>query len=97
MIDRTKIAVLYGLDALFCLLVIPFSYFWYEEWDEESTLGSRIRGAAKYSVLFLVITVGLLLTGFFIPLKDPGHVNFDYVKHLLTENRNSPFLLFTRC
>jgi LMBR1 domain-containing protein 1 len=86
--------VLYGLDALFCLLIIPFSYFWYEEWDEESTLGSRVRGALKYSVLFLLITIALLLTGFFIPMsKDlTGHVDLDYLKHLLSENRNSLIL-----
>ena len=81
--------VLYGVDALFCLLIIPFSYFWYEEWDEESTLGSRVRGALKYSILFLVITVALLLTGFFIPMSHDltGHVDLDYLKHLLSENR----------
>ena len=74
---------------MFCLLIIPFSYFWYEEWDEESTLGSRVRGALKYSVLFLVITVALLLTGFFIPLRKdlPDRVDLDYLKHLLSENR----------
>jgi LMBR1 domain-containing protein 1 len=83
--------VLYGVDALFCLLIIPFSYFWYEEWDEESTLGSRVQGALKYSVLFLVITIALLLTGFFIPIsKDlKSHIDFDYFKHLLTENRTA--------
>lgn len=81
--------VLYGVDALFCLLIIPFSYFWYEEWDEESTLGSRVRGALKYSILFLVITIGLLLTGFFIPLSNDltGHLDLDYLKHLLSDNR----------
>ncbi|KAL9010755.1 MAG: hypothetical protein Q9180_009261, partial [Flavoplaca navasiana] len=25
---------LYSLDAVLCLLVIPFTYFWYEEYDE---------------------------------------------------------------
>jgi LMBR1 domain-containing protein 1 len=81
--------VLYGVDALFCLLIIPFSYFWYEEWDEESTLGTRVRGALKYSALFLAITIALLLTGFFIPMsKDlTGHIDLDYFKHLLAGNR----------
>lgn len=94
--DEVLTVVLYGLDALFCLLIIPFSYFWYEEWDEESTLGSRVRGALKYSILFLLITVALLLTGFFIPMsKDlTGHVDLDYLKHLLSENRN---LLVLHC
>lgn len=26
--------VLYSFDALLCLLLIPFAYFWYEEYDE---------------------------------------------------------------
>ena len=84
--------VLYAVDALFCLLIIPFSYFWYEEWDEDSTLGSRIRGALKYSILFLAITVALLLTGFFVPIsKDlTGHIGLDYLKNLLSENRTLP-------
>jgi LMBR1 domain-containing protein 1 len=86
---------LYGVDALFCLLIIPFSYFWYEEWDEESTLGTRVRGALKYSALFLAITIALLLTGFFIPMsKDlSGHLDLDYLKHLLSENRTTTPLL----
>lgn len=81
--------VLYGIDALFCLLIIPFTYFWYEEWDGDSTLASRVAGALKYSILFLAITVALLLTGFFIPMsKDlTGHVDLDYLKHLVSENR----------
>jgi LMBR1 domain-containing protein 1 len=88
--DRSD-TVLYGVDALFCLLIIPFSYFWYEEWDEESTLGTRVRGALKYSILFLAITIALLLTGFFIPMSHDltGHVDLDYLKHLLSENRTS--------
>ena len=82
-----------------CLLIIPFSYFWYEEWDEESTLGSRVRGALKYSILFLVITVALLLTGFFIPLSHDltGHVDLDYLKHLLSENRMTVSFCNTDC
>jgi LMBR1 domain-containing protein 1 len=55
----------------------------------ESTLGTRVRGALKYSILFLAITVALLLTGFFIPMSHDltGHVDLDYLKHLLSENR----------
>ena len=84
------------MDALFCLLIIPFSYFWFEEWDEESTLGTRVRGALKYSILFLAITVTLLLTGFFIPLSQDltGHVDLDYLKHLLSENHGEKALSF---
>ena len=85
----TVTVVLYAIDAVFCLLIIPFTYFWYEEWDEESTLGSRVRGASKYSALFLLITLALLLTGFFIPISHDltGGIDLDYLKHLLSQNR----------
>jgi len=93
----TVTAVLYAIDSLFCLLIIPFTYFWYEEWDEESTLGSRVRGASKYSALFLLITLALLLTGFFIPISHDltGGIDLDYLKHLLSENRAFHVLTLT--
>jgi hypothetical protein len=51
----------------------------------------------KYSLLFLVITVALLLTGFFIPLRQdlPDRVDLDYLKHLLSENRRHSFISLT--
>lgn len=86
--------VLYSLDALLCLLVIPFTYFWYEEYDEvaiescEQTLGQRFWGALKYTLSFLVIVVILFLVGFFVPVSaDKNGMDLDYFKHLLTENR----------
>src|ERR1700722_1968229 len=32
---------LYSLDALLCLLLIPFTYFWYEEYDEVAADGGE--------------------------------------------------------
>jgi LMBR1 domain-containing protein 1 len=95
-LDPRRPLVLYAIDALFCLVVIPFTYFWYEEWDEESTLGSRVRGALKYSVLFLLITLALLLTGFFIPISHDltGGIDLDYLKRLLSENHGEKALSF---
>lgn len=86
--------LLYSLDALLCLLVIPFTYFWYEEYDEvaietgEQTPGQRIWGALKYTLSFVAIVVILFLVGFFFPLsKDKNELDLDYFKRLLTENR----------
>lgn len=85
---------LYSLDALLCLLVLPFTYFWYEEYDEvaaeegEQTLGQRFLGAFKYTLSFIAIVVILFLVGFFAPVsKDKGDFDLDYFKRLLTENR----------
>lgn len=87
---------LYSLDALLCLLVIPFTYFWYEEYDEvaveagEQTLGQRFWGALKYTLSFVAIVVILFLVGFFVPVSnEKSGMDLDYFKRLLTENRAS--------
>ena len=87
---------LYSLDAVLCLLVVPFTYFLYEEYDEvdtqegNQTLSSRLLGAAKYTIGFLILCVILFLVGFFTPAatyeKEKGR-NLDFFKDLLTENR----------
>jgi len=90
---------LYSLDAVLCLLVVPFTYFWYEEYDEvaaeegSQTLGSRLLGAAKYTIAFVVLCLILFLVGFFVPVVKKArddHRDLDYFKDLLTENRTFP-------
>ena len=87
---------LYSLDALLCLLVVPFTFFLYEEYDEveaeegTQTIGNRIWGAFKYTIAFLVLVVILFLVGFFVPVARKArneHKDLDYFKDLLTENR----------
>ncbi|KAJ6109746.1 LMBR1-like membrane protein [Penicillium sp. IBT 16267x] len=93
--------VLYSLDALLCLLVIPFTYFWYEEYDEvasetgEQTVGQRLWGSFKYTLSFIAIVVILFLVGFFVPVsKDKIGMDLDYFKRLLTENHGERALTF---
>lgn len=87
---------LYSLDAVLCLLVVPFTYFWYEEYDEvatedgSQTVGSRLWGAFKYTIGFIILVIAIFLIGFFVPVaKDRrgGHYDLDYFRHLLRENR----------
>ncbi len=87
---------LYSLDAILCLIVVPFTYFWYEEYDQgaaedgSQTLGQRFWGALKYTLAFIALVVILFLVGFFIPIakdRKGGHFDLDYLQHLLTENR----------
>lgn len=92
--------LLYSLDALLCLLVIPFTYFWYEECDEVATeegaqtLGQRLWGALKYTLSFVVVVMILFLVGFFVPMSQGKNaMDLDYFRHLLTENRESPSFL----
>ena len=91
---------LYSLDALLCLIVVPFTYFWYEEYDEvateegSQTIGTRIWGAFKYTIAFIFLVVILFLVGFFVPVakdRKGAHYDLDFFKHILQdENREFP-------
>ncbi|KAF2636377.1 hypothetical protein P280DRAFT_473215 [Massarina eburnea CBS 473.64] len=95
---------LYSLDALLCLVVVPFTYFWYEEYDEdaaehgEQTTGQRLWGAFKYTIAFIVFVVIIFLVGFFVPFakkaKGDHRLDLDFFKHLLAENRGESALSF---
>lgn len=88
---------LYSLDAVLCLLVVPFTYFWYEEYDEDlaethqQTIGQRFWGAFKYTIAFILFVVIIFLVGFFVPVakqaKRDHHYDLGYFKDLLEENR----------
>jgi LMBR1 domain-containing protein 1 len=95
--------LLYSLDALLCLLVIPFTYFLYEEYDEvdteegRQTVGQRLLGAFKYTLIFVALVVILFIVGFFVPVardRNGPHLDLDYFKRLLTENHGERALTF---
>lgn len=96
--------LLYSLDALLCLLVVPFTYFYNEEYDEdaaehgEQTVGQRILGALKYTIAFLLFVVIIFLVGFFVPFakqaKGDKDLDLDFFKHLLAENHGERALSF---
>ncbi|MCJ1377542.1 hypothetical protein MMC17_000637 [Xylographa soralifera] len=95
---------LFSLDALLCLVVLPFTYFWYEEYDEVAaeegtqTLGKRFWGAFKYTIAFILLVVILFLVGFFVPVardRSGGHYDLDFFKNLLTENHGERSLTFS--
>ncbi|KAI1334245.1 hypothetical protein F5Y15DRAFT_402438 [Xylariaceae sp. FL0016] len=94
---------LYSFDALLCLVIIPFSYFWYEEYDEveeqegQQTFGSRLWGAFKYTIAFIFLVVIIFLIGFFVPVagsRDGKHLDLDFFKRLLDENHGERALTF---
>lgn len=93
---RVVYYLLYSLDAVMCLLIIPFAYFWYEEWDQDTTTKKRLTGALKYSVFFVALLVVLLLVGLFVPVatQTKGHLDLDYFKKLLMENHGERALTF---
>ncbi|WPH02695.1 Hypothetical protein R9X50_00556100 [Acrodontium crateriforme] len=95
---------LYSLDAVLCLLVVPFTYFWVEEYDEvaseegQQTIASRFWGAFKYTVGFLILALALFLVGFFLPVATKArdeHRDLDFFKDLLTQNHGERALTFS--
>ncbi|PLB44694.1 putative lysosomal cobalamin transporter [Aspergillus steynii IBT 23096] len=92
--------LLYSIDALLCLIVVPFTYFWYEEYDEvaaqagEQTAAQQFWAASKYTMSFIAISVVLFLVGFFVPVAKEGADGLDFFKHLLSENRGERTLTF---
>lgn len=95
--------LLYSLDAVLCLLVVPFTYFLYEEYDDvdaeegSQTFGQRFLGALKYTVIFLALVVILFIVGFFVPIardRKGAHLDLDYFKKLLAENHGERALTF---
>ena len=100
---RVVYYLLYSLDGLLCLLVIPFTYFWYEERDEVAqeegtqTFGSRFWGAFKYTLAFIFLCVALFLVGFFVPVakhREGVHYDLDFFKKLLAESHPERALTF---
>lgn len=94
---------LYSLDAVLCLLVVPFTYFLYEEYDDvdaeegRQTVKQRALGALKYTLIFLALVVILFLVGFFVPIarnRRGEHLDLDYFKYLLSENHGERALTF---
>lgn len=94
---------LYSFDALLCLLIMPFSYFWFEEYDEIEfeeegrTWFSRLVSAAKYTIFFVALVVVLFLLGFFVPAagdSSKAHWDLDYFKKLVAQNNGEKALTF---
>ena len=95
--------VLYSVDALLCLIVVPFTYFWYEEYDEvaaeegQQTFGKRIWDATKYTLIFVFLCLAIFLVGFFVPVakdRKGAHFDLDFFKNLLSEGRPERALTF---
>jgi LMBR1 domain-containing protein 1 len=94
---------LLSLDTLLCLIVVPFTYFWYEEYDEVAieegtqTVGQRFWGAFKYTIGFILLMVIIFLVGFFVPIErnqKGAHFDLDFFKNLLAQNHGERALTF---
>lgn len=94
-----KIAYI-GISALATFLTVfavPFSWVYFEEWDEESTISDRARTALKYTLILISTLLIVFALGLVIPsasLKERPTIDFDYLKSLLSSSRPVKALLF---
>ncbi|KAL5615016.1 hypothetical protein BROUX41_005081 [Berkeleyomyces rouxiae] len=89
--------IMYSLDAALCLLIIPFGYFWYEEYDEVEieegrSLSSRVFAALKSTLGFIMLVGVLLVLGYFLPAAS-----FSGIQGTAAPTTNSPEKALTFC
>src|SRR5271154_2841821 len=74
---------LYSFDAILCLIICPFTYFWYEEYDEVETeeetqsFSQRFWAAFKYTIAFIILVIIIFLVGFSLPNVHRKNVPLD--------------------
>jgi len=75
----------YSLLLVYLFVLIPFSYFFFEEGEDELPPGGRCCAALKYTVCFVILITALLFIGGFVPfgtLPDYNGTIIDELKFL---------------
>jgi len=72
--------VLYSCVLGFVFIIIPFSYFFFEEEDENTTFGRKVFGACKYTIFLIIIMIVILVIGLLVKRKDAPNITKDQEK-----------------
>ena len=78
--------IAYSLIALFVFVMIPFAYFYFEEYDEGVTTKQRVFGALKYTIFTTLVMVILYVLGLLLQPGESDPTNPEWYKSLLTAN-----------
>jgi len=62
---------LYGIIAFNVFLLLPFMYFFFEEKDDDVSTSARFCSAFKFTLIFVLIALVILIVGAFVPLHPP--------------------------
>lgn len=101
---KTLYIILYSFNAFVFLLIVPFTYFFYEEYDDNAaeegyqTPGQRILGALKYTFMLSILILIFFFAGFLIPIvRDPKGYQFDlnFFKRLILEDHGEYAITFS--
>lgn len=98
----TKVTYISVLSFIAFLIAVatPFSWIFFEEWDDETSNGSRVASAMKWTgalviTLAVLFALGLVIpTASRVPPNTPGGIDFEYLKHLLEKSKPTKSLLF---
>ncbi|TQS38507.1 hypothetical protein Golomagni_00987 [Golovinomyces magnicellulatus] len=94
---------LYSIDAVFCFLIIPFTYFFYEEYDSleaedgQQKFGQRLYAALKYTFICGILLLAIFIAGLLIPQtrgQDGSDFDLGFLKRMLIENHGERALTF---
>lgn len=77
--------VLYSSIVVFLFSIIPFAYFFYEEWDIETSNSHRACNAIKYSLILLIILSILIVGGIFITAGEKPSLDYEWFKRVFNE------------
>ncbi|KAJ1928504.1 hypothetical protein IWQ60_001978 [Tieghemiomyces parasiticus] len=80
--------------ALALFVLVPFVYFYYEEDDAETSAGSRLAAAVKYTLFTALIALVVLATGFIFQARRADPDAPDWFRRLLTETALTRAALF---
>ena len=58
-------------------LLVPFSYFYYEEYDLDTTKTKRVLGALKYTGFLVLLMIVLIIIGLFVNTGKTDESEFD--------------------
>lgn len=92
---------LYGVVFICIFIVVPFAYFFFEEREDDifgSGNSARLSTTIKYTMVFVLVAIVLLLIGAFIPLRETPPSNstdWEKIEFLfgdLTKNRGEDAL-----
>jgi len=91
--------VLYGCILGTIFIVIPFTYFFLEEFGERTGVCRRIYSGCKYTIFLVMIVAIIFVIGLFVQGGSPPTENTDYQKWVEDvidkENRTSPLALLS--
>ncbi|KAL0230006.1 hypothetical protein PCE1_003570 [Barthelona sp. PCE] len=86
--------IVFVLMILYMFVLVPLVYFYYEEGEIHSS-SDRMRAAIRYTVMFLVILLILIVAGiFFGPSLDNLDPDLDWAKKVLSDSLTLNALYF---